>query len=127
MIGSIANETRFESMPKDLSRRDITAAAAGVMLAGRAFAAKAQVSPFSYTGADRQSVLEKGAHLEGRLTFYSSLIPNLGLKAITDGFRRKYPYIAVETWRGTEIDVAQKTLAEMRAGLKWTPDLGPGA
>jgi iron(III) transport system substrate-binding protein len=116
MVGSIANETRFESMPNNVNRRDIALAAAGLILGGSASPAEAEVSPFSYAGADRQSVLEKGAHSEGRLTFYSSLIPNLGLKAITDGFRKKYPFIAVETWRGTEIDIAQKTLAEMRAG-----------
>ena len=107
---------QFESMPNNLNRRDIARAAAGLIFAGRSFPAKAQVSPFSYAGAGRQSVLENGARSEGRLTFYSSLIPNLGLKAITDGFKRKYSFIAVETWRGTEIDIAQKTLAEMRAG-----------
>jgi len=48
--------------------------------------------------------------------FYSSLIPNLGLKAITEGFKKKYPFVAIESWRGTEVNIAQKTLAELRAG-----------
>ena len=120
MIRSIAIKTHIESMTTNLNRRDLASAAAGLILAGSGAPAAAQVSPFSYRGVDRQSVLEKGARSEGRLTFYSSLIPNLGLKAIVDGFRKRYPFIAVDTWRGTEIDVAQKTLAEMRAG----PPLG---
>lgn len=65
---------------------------------------------------DRQTFLEQGARREARLAFYSSLIPNLGLQAITDGFRKKYPFVAVETWRGTEVNIAQKMLAELRAG-----------
>ena len=48
--------------------------------------------------------------------FYSSLIPNLGLKAIVDGFKKKYPFVAIESWRGTEGNIAQKMLAELRAG-----------
>lgn len=73
-------------------------------------------SPFDVSGADRQTFLEQGARREGRVTLYSSLIPNLGLRAISDGFSKKYPFIAVETWRGTEVNIAQKTLAELRAG-----------
>jgi len=99
-----------------LNRRAFAFAAAGVGGAvSRGLAAPA-ASPFDYSGADRQSFLEQGARREARLMFYSSLIPNLGLKAITDGFGKKYPFIAVESWRGTEIDIAQKTLAELRAG-----------
>ena len=67
-------------------------------------------------GSDRQAFLEAGARRESRLTFYSSLIPNLGLRAIVEAFGKKYPFIAAETWRGTEVNIAQKTLAELRAG-----------
>lgn len=103
-------------MSAKLSRRSIAPLAAGFCLAAaQGFAAPAPL-PFTYSASDRQSFLEQGARQEARLTFYSSLIPNLGLQAITDGFRKKYPFIAVETWRGTEVNIAQKVLAELRAG-----------
>lgn len=98
-----------------LTRRGFVAATAGVVAAPRAFAAAA-ADPFDYRGNDRGAFLQAGAKREGRLMFYSSLIPNLGLKAITDGFKKKYPFVAIESWRGTEVNIAQKTLAELRAG-----------
>jgi iron(III) transport system substrate-binding protein len=51
---------------------------------------------------------------------YSSLIPNLGLRVIVEGFRGAYPFVDIQFWRGTEGNIAQKTLAELRAG----PPLG---
>ena len=98
-----------------LTRRGFVAATAGAVAAPRAFAA-ATADPFDYRGGDRASFLQAGAKREGRLMFYSSLIPNLGLKAITEGFKKKYPFVAIESWRGTEVNIAQKTLAELRAG-----------
>src|SRR5579871_4789132 len=96
-----------------LTRRDVLPLAASFVAdCGKAFAAQAPL-PFVYSGPERQAFLEKGARAEGTLTFYSSLIPNLGLKAIVDGFQKKYPFIAVNSWRGTEINIAQKTLAEL--------------
>jgi iron(III) transport system substrate-binding protein len=97
-----------------VTRRAFTAASACAVAAPRAFAAAAD--PFDYRGGDRAAFLEAGARREGRLMFYSSLIPNLGLKAITDAFKKKYPFVAIESWRGTEVNIAQKTLAELRAG-----------
>jgi iron(III) transport system substrate-binding protein len=38
------------------------------------------------------------------------------LKAIVDGFKKKHPFVALESWRGTEGNIATKTLAELRAG-----------
>src|SRR5262245_12112306 len=100
----------------ELNRRAFGAAALGVCAAaGRAKAAPAQ-DPFAYRGADRQAFLEAGARREGRVMFYSSLIPNLGLRALQLGFQKQYPFIAIETWRGTEVAITQKILAEMRAG-----------
>jgi len=105
------------------SRRTFSALAAATLAGSpRAFAAAPNgplplPDPFDYRGADRQKFLEDGARREARLMFYSSLIPNLGLKAITDGFRKKYPFITLESWRGTEGNIAQKTLAELRAGF----------
>ena len=98
-----------------LTRRSLAPLAAGLCVAARHSVAAAK-SPFDYSDAGRQAFLEQGARGEGHLTFYSSLIPNLGLKAVTDSFRNKYPFLTVETWRGTELNIAQKTLAELRAG-----------
>lgn len=103
-------------MSAKLNRRSIAPLAAGLCLATRRGFAAPAPSPFDYPAPGRQSFLELGARREARLTFYSSLIPNLGLQAITDGFRKKYPFVAVETWRGTEVNIAQKMLAELRAG-----------
>ena len=97
-----------------LTRRTFAAAGAYLLTGARVLAASAD--PFDYRGADRAAFLSAGARREGRLMFYSSLIPNLGLKAITDGFKKKYPFVAVESWRGTEVNIAQKMLAELRAG-----------
>jgi iron(III) transport system substrate-binding protein len=96
------------------TRRAFAAGTACALAVPRALAAAAD--PFDYRGRDRAAFLEAGARREGRMMFYSSLIPNLGLKAITDAFKRKYPFVAVESWRGTEVNIAQKTLAELRAG-----------
>jgi iron(III) transport system substrate-binding protein len=99
-----------------VNRRDVLPAAAGILLGGGKALAAQSSSPFAYGGPDRQAFLEKGARAESTVTLYSSLIPNLGLKAIVDGFQKKYPFIVANSWRGTEINIAQKTLAELRAG-----------
>ncbi len=69
----------------------------------------------NYTGADRQKVIEEGARKEGSLMFYSALTVDQGLRAEVDAFMKKYPFMKVEYWRGTEIQIVQKTLAEQRA------------
>ena len=97
-----------------LNRRTFSGLALAALASPRAFGAAAD--PFDYTGPDRNAFLQAGAKREAKLTFYSSLIPNLGLKVIVDGFKKKYPFVALETWRGTEGNIAQKTLAELRAG-----------
>ena len=37
------------------------------------------------------------------------------LRAEVDAFMKKYPYMKVDYWRGTEIQIVQKTLAEQRS------------
>ena len=69
-----------------------------------------------YKGADRQKTLEDGARKEGELMFYSALTIDQGMRAIVDGFMKKYPFIKTDFWRGTELQIVQKTLAEQRAG-----------
>ena len=100
-----------------MNRRRFTAAAlaACAAVSRRAEAALAG-DIFNYSGPDRQAILEAGARREGRVMFYSALIPNLGLRAIVNGFQKKYPFISIESWRGTEVNITQKMLAELRAG-----------
>jgi len=98
-----------------LNRRAFAAVLAGAAAATRARAGSAP-DPFIYAGSDRQKLLEEGAKREGRLMFYSALIPNLGLRAIVNGFKKQYPFVDIESWRGPEVNIAQKILAELRAG-----------
>src|SRR4051812_25646926 len=88
---------RFARTMRDsiFTRRAFAAGTACALAVPRALAAAAD--PFDYRGRDRAAFLEAGARREGRMMFYSSLIPNLGLKAITDAFKRKYPFVAVES------------------------------
>ncbi|HXJ02118.1 MAG TPA: extracellular solute-binding protein [Micropepsaceae bacterium] len=97
-----------------LDRRQFSTLAVLALASPRAMAAAPD--PFDYQGPDRQKFLADGARREGRLMLYSSLIPNLGLKAIVDGFHKKYSFVDIQSWRGTEGNIAQKTLAELRAG-----------
>src|SRR5690242_11238721 len=99
MRTTIAKRAEF-GMAAKLTRRAFSGLAIAAAAAPRAFAAAAD--PFNYAGADRNAFLQAGAKREAKLTFYSSLIPNLGLKAIVDGFKKKYAFVAVDTWRGTE-------------------------
>ena len=98
-----------------LNRRQFSALAVSTLAFSRE-AGAAAADPFNYQGPDREKFLTGGARREAKLTLYSSLIPNLGLKAIVDGFRAKYPFVDLQSWRGTEGNVAQKTMAELRAG-----------
>ena len=70
----------------------------------------------TYSGPDRQQKLEEGARKEGALMFYSALTIDQGLRAIVDGFMKKYPFVKTEFWRGTELQIVQKILAGQRAG-----------
>jgi iron(III) transport system substrate-binding protein len=126
MIDRIPDKPDIGTVSIWLDRRSVASLAAGLCIAPRRALATAAQSPFEYSGANRQAFLEQGARREGNLTLYSSLIPNLGLKAIADGFRNKFPFVAVETWRGTELNIAQKALAELRAGAP-TGDLLEGS
>src|SRR5437868_8213663 len=69
-----------------------------------------------YAGADRAQLLEAGARREGKVAFYSGMIENQALRPIAEAFHRKYPFIAVESWRGDSRALVQKALTERRAG-----------
>jgi iron(III) transport system substrate-binding protein len=95
----------------------VTRIASGIALAiSLSASALAQnVDILTYKGADRQQKLEEGAKREGTLMFYSALTVDQGLRAIVNAFQQKYPYVKTEFWRGTEIQISQKVLAEQRA------------
>lgn len=69
-----------------------------------------------YSGPDRTQLLETGARREGKVVFYSGMIENQALRPIAEAFHRKYPFIAVESWRGDSRALMQKALTERRAG-----------
>ena len=62
------------------------------------------------------SISKPPPHREGKVVFYSGMIENQALRPIADAFRRKYPFIAVEYWRGDSRALVQKALTERRAG-----------
>lgn len=69
----------------------------------------------TYSGADRTAKLVAGAKKEGKLTIYSALTVNQALRPLVEGFKKKYPFIEADFWRGSSRKIAQKVLAEMRA------------
>lgn len=87
--------------------------ALAVSLSAGALAQNADI--LTYKGADRQQKLEEGAKREGTLMFYSALTVDQGLRAEVNAFQKKYPFVKTEFWRGTEIQISQKVMAEQRA------------
>jgi ABC-type Fe3+ transport system substrate-binding protein len=85
------------------------------MAAVPAFAAPAP-DIATYKGADREQRILAGARREGKVVFYSGMIENQALRPVADAFRRKYPFVAVEYWRGDSRGLVQKALTERRAG-----------
>ncbi|MGZ8489047.1 MAG: ABC transporter substrate-binding protein [Candidatus Binatia bacterium] len=65
-----------------------------------------------YRSADRERVLYEGAKKEGKLTWYTSLVPN---KQITKVFQTKYPGVRVDVYRGAGNTLATRLLEERRA------------
>jgi iron(III) transport system substrate-binding protein len=59
--------------------------------------------------------LEELAKPEGEVVFYSSLNSDQ-IKALTDGFGKKYPHIKISFYRATGERVMQRILAEAQAG-----------
>ena len=58
-----------------------------------------------YSGADRERILYEGAKKEGQLVWYTSLVP---YKEIAKMFAAKYPGIAVDIYRATGSDIANR-------------------
>ena len=70
---------------------------------------------FTYRGPDRQQMLEKGARREGTVVIYSGMIVNQALRPLAEAFRKKYPFIDLQYWRGDSNQVVAKVNAEVRA------------
>jgi len=69
----------------------------------------------TYRGPDRDSLILAGAKREGKVVFYSGMIENQALRPMADAFKKKYPFMTVEYWRGDSRALVQKALTERRA------------
>ena len=69
----------------------------------------------TYKGPDREQLILAGAKREGKVVFYSGMIENQALRPIADAFKKKYPFVAVEYWRGDSRSLVQKAFTERRA------------
>lgn len=65
-----------------------------------------------YGGPDRERVLYEGAKKEGKLVWYTSLVPH---KYIAKVFQAKYPGVAVDVYRAAGTTLAVRLLEERRA------------
>jgi iron(III) transport system substrate-binding protein len=65
-----------------------------------------------YKGADRESVLYEGAKKEGKLVWYTSLVPH---KHIAKIFEAKYPGVTVNIYRAAGNTLATRLLEERNA------------
>lgn len=65
-----------------------------------------------YTGADRERILYDGAKKEGKLVWYTSLVPH---KEIAKIFEARHPGVTVEIYRADGTDLSNRLLAETQA------------
>jgi len=81
----------------------------------------------TYTGADRQQILLEGAKAEGKVVWYTSL--SGVYREIVDAFKRRYPGVSIEPYRGGSLELGPRLLNESKAGrfvadaLEATPGL----
>ena len=90
-------------------------ALAALLAPATAFAAPAPTIA-TYKGPDREQRILAGAKREGKVAFYSGMIENQALRPIADAFKKKYPFMGVDYWRGDSRALVQKALTERRAG-----------
>ena len=55
-----------------------------------------------YSGTDRQQILFEGAKAEGKVVWYTS--PSGVYREIVEAFKKKYPAISIEPYRGGSVD-----------------------
>lgn len=65
-------------------------------------------------GPERQKILIEGARKEGKLMLYTS---SFGLEKFVEEFTKKYPFIRGDTFTTTSNALAERALAEARAGI----------
>jgi iron(III) transport system substrate-binding protein len=65
-----------------------------------------------YTGSDRERLLYEGAKREGKLVWYTSLVPQQQIAKI---FETKYPGVSVEVYRADGTDISNRLSAETQA------------
>lgn len=65
-----------------------------------------------YKGPDRERILHEGAKKEGKLVWYTSLVPH---KLIAKVFQAKYPGVVVDVYRAAGNTLATRLLEERRA------------
>ena len=81
----------------------------------------------AYTGADRHQILLDGAKQEGKIVWYTSL--SGVYRELVDAFKRKYPDITVDVYRGGSNDLTPRIINEAQANrpvadaLESTPGL----
>ncbi len=72
----------------------------------------AAVELAKYNGSDREQLLYEGAKREGKLVWYTSLVP---YKQIAKTFETKFPGISVEVYRADGAELSNRLLAETQA------------
>jgi len=81
----------------------------------------------TYTGPDRQQILLEGAEAEGKIVWYTSL--SGVYRELVEAFKRKYPAVAIDVYRGGSTDLGPRLINEAQAGrfvadaLESTPGL----
>lgn len=68
-----------------------------------------------YQAADRQQVLEAGAHKEGSVTWYTVMAGD-AVQAVANGFKAKYPYLQVDVFRADAGELVTRATQEAQAG-----------
>jgi iron(III) transport system substrate-binding protein len=92
---------------------------AATMTPADALAAPQSVAEIAtYSGADRQAVLEAGAKKEGSILIFTT---GTQTQPIMDAFSAKYPFIRVEVFRSETADLVRKMVEEYKAG-RYTVD-----
>src|SRR5579862_556619 len=104
-------------MPQNFGQRSPTLLLTLALLAAAApaHAAPTTVAEIAtYTGGDRQQLLEAGARREGALMLYAT---GTQIQPLLDRFMQKYPYIKVSMPRASALDVTRKVIEEYSAGV----------
>jgi ABC-type Fe3+ transport system substrate-binding protein len=68
----------------------------------------------TYQGSDRASFLEQGARHEGQLTIYTV---GAQIDPLLAAFHKKYPFVAVQTYKADTPDITRRVLDEYGAGV----------